>query len=331
MKITTIVTVYNLEAFVADAIESVLAQTRPSDEIIVVDDASTDTSPAVIARYGDRVRYVRQSQNGGALKNTLSGLRLAQGDLVAFLDGDDVWMPTKLAEIERLFLTDSSMVLASHQHVHVNETLAELAVYDATHRSIDRIMSRVPESEQSAALRHAILFRKGYWLGSAYVIRRSMLDLAEYERIIAQHAQTAFSYLDLTLGPFVVAANPLASVGMVNRRLFQYRQHGNNSCSTVSVASAQRGCKRARSTNQLTYALIRKYDIDGELKARYDAIDGEYELLDSQYRRDVWGALSQFTRSLPHLMRERKAAKESLRLVATLLVGPERFLKLKQT
>ncbi len=331
MKITTIVTVYNLEAFVADAIDSVLSQTRPSDEIIVVDDASTDRSPAIVARYGDRVRYIRQPQNGGALKNTLSGLREAQGDLVAFLDGDDVWIPTKLEQLERLFLEDSAMVLASHQHVYVNETLGDLGVQDATHRNIDRIMSRVPKTERSAALRHSVLFRRGYWLGSAYVIRRSMLDLEQYERIIGQYSQTAFAYLDLTIGPFVVASNPTASVGMVNQRLFKYRQHSNNSCNTVSIESARRGCLRARSTNQLTYELIKKYDADGKLKARYANIDGEYELIDSQYRRDFWGSLSQYARSLPHLVRERKVSKESLRLIATALFGPERFLKMKQS
>lgn len=331
MRITTIITVYNLEKYVADAIESVLSQTRSSDEIIVVDDASTDGSSDIVAGYGSRVRHIIQPQNGGALKNTLSGLRVAQGDLVAFLDGDDVWLPTKLEELERGFESDSRLVLASHQHMRVDENLVSLNVWDATHANVDRILCNVPVDRQSDAFRRCILNRDGFWLGSAYMIRRAMLDLQKFEEIISRYEDAAFAYLDLTLAPFIVAMNPLATVGLVNQVLFKYRIHAANSCSTSSLAAARRGTRRGRSTNRLTYRLLEPYDYDGRLKARYDDIDGEYELLERQYQGDVMGSVVQYGRSLPHLFRDDKATKEALRLIATTLLGPERFLRMKNS
>lgn len=328
MKITTVVTVYNLERFVAEAIDSVLAQSRPADEILVVDDASTDGSADIIAGYGDRVRYVRQPQNVGALKNTLTGLQLASGELVAFLDGDDVWAPTKLERVATLFDADPNMVLASHGHERVDENLRPLGVVDDTHRNIARIMA-LPKPQQVKALRHSVLNREGFWLGSAYMVRKSLANIAEYARIIEQHAEARHSYLDLTLGPFMLASAPQATVGFVDEVLFQYRVHTNNSCSTITLEAALKGCLRARSINRLTYKLMAAYDTDGALKKRYDDIDGEYELLERQYNGNKLGAIVQYARSLKHLLHEGRGLKEMKRLAATTLLGPERFLELK--
>lgn len=79
------------------AIDSVLAQTRPIDEVLVIDDGSTDgTEAALRARYGDRIRYHWQANAGvSAARNT--GMTLATGQYFALLDSDDVWMPEKTA------------------------------------------------------------------------------------------------------------------------------------------------------------------------------------------------------------------------------------------
>lgn len=95
--VSAIITGYNYANFLPDAIESVLGQTRIPDEIIVVDDGSTDHTAEVVARYVDRgVRYVyRENGGAGAARNT--GIRESKGDWIAFLDGDDRWLPDKLA------------------------------------------------------------------------------------------------------------------------------------------------------------------------------------------------------------------------------------------
>ncbi len=68
MKISTVITLYNLEKYIDDAIQSVLSQTRQSDEIIVVDDCSTDGSADIVNKYRDSVIYIKQEKNIGALR-----------------------------------------------------------------------------------------------------------------------------------------------------------------------------------------------------------------------------------------------------------------------
>jgi GT2 family glycosyltransferase len=95
-RVSAVITTYNYERYVAAAIESVLGQTVPPDEVVVVDDGSTDGTAAVVAGYAGRgVRYIHQANAGaGAARNR--GIRETRGELIAFLDADDCWLPDKL-------------------------------------------------------------------------------------------------------------------------------------------------------------------------------------------------------------------------------------------
>jgi glycosyltransferase involved in cell wall biosynthesis len=93
--VSTIVPAYNAGRTIRRAVDSLLAQTRPPDEILVVDDGSAEDLAAALEPYGDRVLLVRQS-HGGAARARNRGIEWATGDLIAFLDADDYWEPTKL-------------------------------------------------------------------------------------------------------------------------------------------------------------------------------------------------------------------------------------------
>lgn len=93
--ISLVIPCFNGAAFIGEAIETALAQTRPPDEIIVIDDGSTDGSADVVRRYPARIGYIRQ-ENGGEASARNRGLGAASGALVAFLDADDLWLPTSL-------------------------------------------------------------------------------------------------------------------------------------------------------------------------------------------------------------------------------------------
>jgi glycosyltransferase involved in cell wall biosynthesis len=93
--VSVIVPVYNGERFLAEALNSILAQNYDLIEVIVVDDGSTDGTSEVAAQYGPDIRYVyQQNQGPPAARNT--GLRMARGNLICFLDADDIWTDTKL-------------------------------------------------------------------------------------------------------------------------------------------------------------------------------------------------------------------------------------------
>ncbi|MGH7355034.1 MAG: glycosyltransferase [Candidatus Rokuibacteriota bacterium] len=92
--VTLVIATYNHARFLPEALASALAQTLPP-EIVVVDDGSTDDTPAVLARYADRVRVLRVDHGGLAVARN-AGLAAARGRFVAFLDADDLLDPAKL-------------------------------------------------------------------------------------------------------------------------------------------------------------------------------------------------------------------------------------------
>jgi glycosyltransferase involved in cell wall biosynthesis len=99
VKISAIIPAYNGAATIADAIDSILRQTRPPDEIIVSDDCSTDETVEVAQRYAERIRVVRRAQNGGLSANRNTGARASQGDWLLFLDQDDALLPHALESL----------------------------------------------------------------------------------------------------------------------------------------------------------------------------------------------------------------------------------------
>jgi glycosyltransferase involved in cell wall biosynthesis len=95
--ISVIIPVFNGERFLAEAIKSVLGQTLPAAEVIVVDDGSTDGSSEIAHGFGPSVHYIRQTNQGPAAARNV-GVNAARGQMLAFLDADDFWLPEKLAK-----------------------------------------------------------------------------------------------------------------------------------------------------------------------------------------------------------------------------------------
>lgn len=93
--ISVIIPVYNGETHLAETLTSVLDQSLPPDEVIVVDDGSTDRTPEVAAQFEGRIRYIRQ-ENAGPATARNRGIQASHGDLLAFVDSDDLWEPHKL-------------------------------------------------------------------------------------------------------------------------------------------------------------------------------------------------------------------------------------------
>lgn len=96
MRVSVVIPTYNRPEFVREAIASVLRQDYPDVELVVVDDGSSDGTAAVVREFGTAVRYLWQENRGvSAARNR--GAAACTGDLIAFLDSDDLWMPGKVA------------------------------------------------------------------------------------------------------------------------------------------------------------------------------------------------------------------------------------------
>lgn len=107
--ISVIIPVYNGERYLAEAVRSVLDQTLSPDEIIVIDDGSTDGTATLVQSMAAGIRYVYQQNQGPAAARN-RGLELASGDIIAFQDADDLWTAERLAI--------QSILLARHPSIH---------------------------------------------------------------------------------------------------------------------------------------------------------------------------------------------------------------------
>src|SRR6266516_2106144 len=89
--VSIIIPVYNDERYLRRSLDSILAQTYPNTEVIVLDDASTDGTPEIIAEYGNQIRSHRQARNRGIFGNMNDGIAMAQGEFIAIYHSDDVY------------------------------------------------------------------------------------------------------------------------------------------------------------------------------------------------------------------------------------------------
>mgnify|MGYP005853802363 CR=1 FL=1 len=173
--ISVVITAYNIEQFIGQAIESVLAQTYRNFEIIVIDDGSQDGTAEVCRRYGHNIIYHWQNNSGVAgARNT--GIRLAHGELVAMLDGDDYWYPEKLAkQVETLQQhKEADFICTDHRYLIDGKE----SCYTSFDRNAFVRELAVKQSGDSVILRRKDLprfFRNPFGHTSSSLFRRALL------------------------------------------------------------------------------------------------------------------------------------------------------------
>jgi glycosyltransferase involved in cell wall biosynthesis len=111
--VSALIPSYNCADFICDAVDSLFAQTRPPDELIVIDDASTDGTRQVLNRYGDRIRYLRLEENRRPAGARNVGLGMARHSWILFLDADDILLKTHLGNVCRVLDANPSLVWAA--------------------------------------------------------------------------------------------------------------------------------------------------------------------------------------------------------------------------
>ena len=209
-KVTCVVCAYNYDAYIAEALDSALAQDYPADrlEILVIDDGSTDATPEILAGYGDRIRVIRQ-ENAGLNAATERGVREATGDLVALLDADDVWLPHKLRHQVALLQRrpEVGLVYSDMELMNAGGTVYARSYFDTYHVTPARGPHALGELIRANTVpAPTILFRRA---------------LAEQVLPIAPEA----SFQDWWLG---VRIAEIAEIDCVRVALVRYRIHGSN-------------------------------------------------------------------------------------------------------
>jgi len=191
MRVSVIIAAYNSEAYLAEAIESVLGQTVPPDELIVIDDGSTDGTRAILDRFSGRIVALTQANSGQATAVN-KGLALARGELIGFCDADDLWTPRKL-ELQLALLEHDGSLEAAFGKV---QQFVSPDVPDEHRARLTPDVEIMPgELKQCMLIRRAALMRAGpfdetlpatffiAWLGRA---KQGGLKIAHVDDIVVR-------------------------------------------------------------------------------------------------------------------------------------------------
>jgi glycosyltransferase involved in cell wall biosynthesis len=166
-KVSVIIPVYNVEAYIAETLDSVLAQTYSNLEIIIVDDESPDRSIDICRRYSDpRIQIVQQKNRGLAgARNT--GIRHATGEYIALLDSDDLWLPDKIQKQVTHLESCPQVGVSFCRSAFIDERSQPLGTY------------QMPRLRDITA--PYLMCRNPIGNGSAPMIRREVFDAIAYE------------------------------------------------------------------------------------------------------------------------------------------------------
>lgn len=203
--VSIIMPVYNGEMYLEQAIDSILKQTYPHIEIIIVDDGSTDATPDIVKRYKS-IKYFRQSNQGpSAARN--AGVRLSSGKYIAMMDADDLSTPTRIEE----------KVNFLEKNPHYDYVYCDVDVIDSCNRFLYRLESEKVFSSPSDALAY-ILYRQFIPSPSAILSLRKCFHLAPYPEYYS-HGEDYFLMIEWTKR-FVGA--------YLSKALYRYRRHNGN-------------------------------------------------------------------------------------------------------
>ena len=241
--LSVVITCFNYETFIVEAIDSVLAQNCPSLEIIVVDDGSTDQSWEKIQTYKDQIIAVR-TENRGALRSSLTGFSLSKGDFVYFLDADD------------LLCLGAINLLKPYLRANVSKIQFMLLPIDKSGNVIGHAFPRLKPSDDSGVLIESII-KSGFYLTpptSGNVYRRNVYE--ELGDLSYERAIDGVAYL---LAPFV------GEVISIDKALAKYRIHSSNLSAFSDLSGSRMNGYIARFLSRLQHLeqLIHTRGING--------------------------------------------------------------------
>lgn len=261
LLVSVLIDTYNHERFIEKAIASVLEQDFPAAdrEIIVVDDGSTDRTPEIVRRFEPRVRYIHK-ENGGQASAFNAGIPECRGEIIAFLDGDDYWLPGKLSRVAEVLGKNPAVGLVGHA---IKESLLNGTEHVAAPEQDERFRIN------SLAAARVFRLRKSYLGTSRMTLRadlaRRILPVPEALRIEADE------YL------FTLAA-AMSDVVILREALTCYVIHGANLYVGAGLGTA--GLRRKQQVLAALASSLKKGLQDCALPA--DVVDCVVEIVQAE-------------------------------------------------
>ncbi|MEK7636840.1 MAG: glycosyltransferase [Patescibacteria group bacterium] len=222
-KVSIITPTYNAAEFIGATIESVISQTFTDWELIIVDDGSTDATVTVAQQYArqhqDRIQVHSHTHTGLPSVTRNAAIYVAQGELLAFLDGDDVWEKNKLSHAVQLFSQDSGLAMI------------------ATGATIIGIGSHYPMPRPAGRVQFRSLTHNNCIITSTVVVRRSVIN-----RVGIQNTDPKlFGYEDYELW---LRLSSRANVQLVDQTLTRYRQNPQGISLTIGKGATDLQAKK---------------------------------------------------------------------------------------
>ena len=264
-KVSVIIAAYNGEKYISDAIESVFNQTYKNIEVIVVDDGSTDSTAERIKQYLSRVKYLYQD-NAGVANARNSGIQNSQGEFIAFLDHDDIWLPEKIERQVDYFLKNSQSKFV-HTPVRYINHLGEI-IEPSGYWGELKFNGEVKNVKE--------IFMHFAMLQSTMMIKKEIFD----EIGLWNQAFTSGDGYDLCLR---IALK--YTLGFINKPLALYRLHDSNiSKNVIRFDLAKiRVVEKFLETEPNSYKIIGKKNINTRLFNLYSEMAGNILRINRDY------------------------------------------------
>jgi hypothetical protein len=262
-RVSCLITTYQLGHLVGRAVRSALAQDVGAEhlEVVVVDDGSTDDTPAVLAAFGDAIRVVRKP-NGGLVSSVNRAIAEATGEFLTFLDGDDEWPPDKVRRQLERFAGRPELGLV----------YSDLETVDEAGRVLEPSYFRMLGLTPPRGRIFGATLTRNYAPGGAMMVRAALAPLWHPldERLVCHD------------WPIAAAVAAVAEADLVDAPLYRYRRHGANM--NLGVAAAGR-LRLTRGENEIRRRLLAGAQpgqaTEAELLEACATLAREYEVLAS--------------------------------------------------
>lgn len=233
MKISVALCTYNGERFLKQQLQSIAAQERQPDELVICDDCSADNTVRIAERFASTapflVKVYRNAQNFGSTKNFEKAIRLCDGDVIALSDQDDVWRRDKLSIMEHTF----------SERQNVGLVFADAEVVDAELRlngyRLWEAISFTPNEQKQVAAGHPsrVLLKHNVVTGAVMAFRSAFKDLI----LPIPESWVHDGWIALLI-------SFIADLAPISQPLIMYRQHGSNQIGAKKVSLSSRVFRR---------------------------------------------------------------------------------------